>query len=79
MTIPDKIHEIAAIISKDWKKVNYAAVPYLRAMHHLESINDCDGNDNARSIINYFLVNASTWRGETAKEVKKKLNQLVKA
>jgi len=79
MNIPDNISEIAVLISKDWKNVNYAARPYLDAMFSLQSASDTYVNDNARSIINYFLNNASTWRGETAKEVKKKLKTLVNA
>jgi hypothetical protein len=76
MNIPDNISAIATIISKDWKKVNYAARPYLDAMFSLQSINDNYANDSARSIINYFLHNASSWRGETAKAVKQKLKEL---
>jgi hypothetical protein len=79
MNIPDNISEIAAIISSDWKNINYAAQPYLEAMFSLQTISDSCLNDDAPSIINYFLINASTWRGETAREVKKKLKTLVNA
>jgi hypothetical protein len=34
--------------------------------------------DSGESIIIYFLANASTWRGETAKRVKKELNAMLK-
>lgn len=78
MNIPENISQIAAIIRKDWKNVYYGAVPYLDAMHSIQTIDDTYGSDNARGIINYFLNNASTWRGEVARAVKAKLKALIK-
>jgi len=72
------IRQIAREISQDWKKVNFGAVPYLRAMHSLEKVTDMYGCDDAKGIIAYFLCNASTWRGETAKRIKKELKELIK-
>jgi hypothetical protein len=72
------IYQIADEISRDWKKVNYAAKPYLEAMYSLDSINDKYIMDSGRSIVAYFLSNASTWRGETAKRIKKELNAMLK-
>jgi hypothetical protein len=72
------IHVIADEISSDWKKVNYAALPYLKAMYSLTSVNDSYGYDGAKSVILYFLNNASSWRGETAKRVKAELKVMVK-
>lgn len=72
------IYQIAVEIKKDWKKVYFGAVPYLDAMQTLSDISDSYGMDSARSIIAYFLSNASTWRGEKAKEIKKELNALIK-
>jgi hypothetical protein len=69
---------IAKEISKDWSNVYFGAVPYLRAMRTLESVNDYYGMDSAKSIVMYFLANASTWRGEKAREIKKELNKLIK-
>ena len=54
------LFEIAAEIKKDWKPVNYAAVPYLDAMTTLSSINDNYYMDSGSSIVAYFLSNAST-------------------
>jgi len=34
--------------------------------------------DSGDSIVRYFLSNASTWRGETARRVKKELNAMLK-
>jgi hypothetical protein len=68
---------IAAEIRRDWKKVNYAAEPYLNAMRELDSVNDPYFQDSGRSIVAYFLANASSWRGETAKRVKAELKGML--
>jgi hypothetical protein len=70
------IRSIALDIRREWIKVNYAAKPYLDAMLELNSINDKYGFDNARSIILYFLSNASSFRGERAKALKAELKAL---
>lgn len=74
MNLEDKtISEIAAIVRQDWPKVNYAAKPYLAAMECLSDINHQIGFDSGKSVVLYFLSNASAWRGETAKAVKLEL------
>ena len=71
--------EIAAEIRKDWgKKVYFGAKPYLDAMATLNSINDNYGWDSGKTIVLYFLGNASTWRGETAKRIKAELKAMAK-
>lgn len=72
------LYDIAYDIKRDWKKPYFGAVPYLDAMLQLESINDKFYEDSAKSIVLYFLSNASTWRGETAKRVKAELKAMVK-
>jgi hypothetical protein len=69
--------KIVEEIEKDWQKVNYAAVPYLKAMECLESIKDNYYCDTGRAIVSYFLANASSWHGETAKRIKKELRMMV--
>ena len=69
---------IAAEIRKDWKKPYFGAVPYLNAMMCLDSINDNYGFDTGKSIVLYFLANAGTWKGETARRIKKELNAMAK-
>jgi hypothetical protein len=69
---------IAKDIKSDWKNVNYAAKPYLDAMSQLESINDNYYYDSAKSIVLYFLSNASSWRGDKAKSIKSELKALCK-
>jgi hypothetical protein len=72
------IHVIAAEIRSDWAKPYFGAVPYLDAMGSLATVNDCYGLDDARGIILYFLVNATTWRGEVARRVKAELKGMTK-
>ncbi len=71
--------DIASEIRRTWPKVNYAAKPYLEAMESLNSINDNYIMDTGKSIVAYFLANASTWRGEDAKRIKKELNAMLKS
>lgn len=72
------LHEIASEIYRLWKPVNFAAKPYLEAMMSLDSINDDYGADSGRSIVSYFLVNASGFRGPDAKRIKAELKALLK-
>jgi len=76
MTRP--ISDIARDISRAWPKPNYAAVPYLSAMRSLYSIDDAYGYDSGRSVVLYFLSNASTFRGEAAKALKAELKSALK-
>jgi len=71
------LETIARDIRVDWKNVNFAAKPYLAAMHSLGSIDDNFGYDDGRSIVLYFLSNASTWRGPTAKAIKAELKGML--
>ncbi|HXB10845.1 MAG TPA: hypothetical protein VNZ45_02580 [Bacteroidia bacterium] len=73
------LHTIAAEIYADWgSKVNYAAKPYLEAMSTLDSIKENYMYDSGKSIVLYFLANASSWRGETAKRIKAELKAMCK-
>ena len=65
-------------IQKDWKKPYFGAVPYMDAMASLDAITDQYMYDDARSIVRYFLANASSWRGETARRVKAELKGMLK-
>jgi hypothetical protein len=71
------LHEIARDIKTNWPKVNYAAQPYLDALHELESVDDMYYADPASHIVNYFLSNARSWRGPEAKRIKDELKGLV--
>ena len=72
-----KLYEIANEIKSDWKKVNYAAKPYLDAMAQLSDITDQYYYEDARSIVMHFLCNASCWRGEKAKAIKAELKGML--
>jgi hypothetical protein len=80
--IPDvsgmQLNEIARLIARDWRNVYFGAKPYLQAMMSLRSVRDDYGLDSGRSIVMYFLSNASSWRGPLAKEVKKELKKRLK-
>lgn len=72
--------EIAREIHKTWNKVYFGAVPYLEAMATLTT---SDKNEpylfeTAESIVNYFLANATTWRGEDARRIKAELRNMLK-
>jgi hypothetical protein len=73
------LRDIAEEIRADWaSRIYFGAEPYLQAMLSLDSINDHYYQDDARSIVRYFLANAGTWRGDTARRVKAELKALVK-
>lgn len=67
---------IAREIRADWTKPYFGAVPYLQAMGALHSIRDSYYQDSAKSVVLYFLANAGTWRGETARRVKAELKAM---
>jgi hypothetical protein len=75
---PRPICNIAAEIRADWQKPYFGAVPYMGAMLHLYHITDSYGLDSARSILLYFLANASTWRGPTARRIKSEIKEMLK-
>ena len=77
-TTTRSLSEIAKEIRKDWQNVHYGASPYLNALMCLDSIRDSYGQDSAKSMVLYFLSNASTWRGDTARRVKAELNKMCK-
>lgn len=76
--MPRPLYEIAREIRKDWRSVYFGAVPYINAMAALDNINENYGEDSARSVVNYFLANANSWRGEVARRVKAELKAMVK-
>jgi len=72
------LNTIAAEIRKDWgAKTNYAARPYLEAMGRCNEITGSYYADTAASCVRYFLANAGTWRGETARRVKAELKTML--
>jgi len=74
----NSIRELTQVIKADWKNVYFGAVPYLDAMCQLQTIEDSFYLDSGRSVVNYFLANAQTWRGQIAREVKAELKRRLK-
>jgi hypothetical protein len=73
-----ELYTIAADIRKNWPNVYFGAGPYLDAMSTLTTIKDKYGLDSAESVVQYFLANASTWRGEDARRIKAELKGMLK-
>lgn len=70
---------IAKEIKSIWgKNTYYGAIPYINAMERLNEITDRYGMEDGISIVQYFLSNATTWRGEDARRIKKELNSMLK-
>lgn len=72
------LYEIAREIRKTLTKVSPYAEPYLEAMQSLNTIDDNYYLDSGKSIVLYFLSNASTWRGEDARRIKAELKEMLK-
>jgi hypothetical protein len=69
---------IAREIAADWRKPYFGAVPYLQAMAQLDRVSDNYFQDSGKSVVLYFLSNATTWRGDTARRIKAELKAMVK-
>jgi hypothetical protein len=72
-----QIKDIAAEIRSDWTRPYFGAVPYIEAMRTLRTLEDDYGLDLARSVLSYFLANAATWRGDTARRVKAEIKSML--
>lgn len=73
------LSEIALEIATNWQPPSPHAAPYLDAMADLLDLNSVYGADSASSVVAYFLANAGSWHGDTARRVKKELNAMLKA
>ena len=73
------LYKIAAEIRRDWVKVPASANAYLIPMMQLNSVDDDYGFDSGKSVVLYFLSNASTWKGEKARAIKSELKSMVGA
>lgn len=74
------IAQIAKIVQKTWvnKKgpaVYFGAVPYLNEMTYMGDISETVGMDTGKSVVTYFLSNATTYRGDQAKIIKAELKR----
>lgn len=75
--MPRLLHIIAQEIRTDWTKMYFGAVPYVDALATLSRITDRYGAEDAKSIVRYFLANAGSWRGDTARRVKAELKGML--
>jgi len=73
-----KIYEVAKDIAAAWPNVNFAALPYLRVMYQMSAATDTYITEDARSIVLYFLSNASGFRGPKAQALKAELRAIIK-
>jgi len=64
------INRIAGDIMRTWHRPYFGSVPYLQALLSLDNIDEDYGADSARSVVLYFLSNATTWRGPDARRLK---------
>jgi hypothetical protein len=75
------IASIAREISSHWFPVAQAAVPYLGEMLRVRTLYDLcglTGHETGRMAVERFLANASTWRGQAARRIKRELNAHLK-
>lgn len=73
-----ELSAVAQEIRRTWKNVYFGAVPYLDAMATMGDILEPYGYDSGKSIVLYFLSNATTWRGSDARRIKAELKAMVK-
>ena len=77
------LSEIAEEIRITWVRkdgssaVYFGAAPYLEAMRTLTTTRDSYFFDMGDDIVRYFLANANTYRGETARRVKAELRGML--
>ena len=80
MTVQTRfIYEIADEIKADWpaaRNSNHPAGHYVNAMSDIRYITDMYIADSAKTVVLYFLSNASGWRGPVARRVKQELKAL---
>jgi len=73
------LKEIAAEIRADWKpRINGAAEPYVAAMSEISCCREQYGLETGFDMVRGFLMNAQTWRGEVAREIKTELRVMLK-
>jgi hypothetical protein len=75
---PRPLYEIANDIKIDWYPIYFEAKPYLDAMTAMQLPTEPYGLDPGYQIVSYFLANAQTWRGETARRIKQELKDALK-
>jgi len=72
------LYTIAADIIAHWPNPYFGAVPYINAMERMALVKDKYMYEDGKSIVLYFLSNASSWRGEDARRIKTELKLMIK-
>jgi hypothetical protein len=72
------VSEIAHAIDQDWKNISPYAKDYLNAMKEITHIDGAYYFDTAKSVVMYFLANASSYRGDNARAYKALLKEMIK-
>lgn len=75
MTRP--LYVVAKDILRSWPKISPYALPYAQAMLALDTIHDDYVADSGKSVVLYFLSNATTWRGDDARRIKAELKAML--
>jgi hypothetical protein len=70
------LYQICDEIRKDWKTMPEYAKAHFRAIEGANSIDEKYLCESVKSEVLYFLSNASSWRGETAKRIKAELKSM---
>lgn len=71
------LKEIANEILLNWKKPSEYAMPYIKAMATLDTVDDHYMWDTGKDVVMYFLANSALWQGEKADAIKKELKKIV--
>lgn len=74
------LHIIADEIIADWPKAANSGHPagaYLLPMLSLTDVTDRYYYDDGRTIVMYFLSNATSWRGDNARRIKAELREMI--
>jgi hypothetical protein len=77
MTTHRSLSVIAREIARAWPKMSPYAEPYVRAMRCVDTVHDDYVCDSGRTIVLYFLSNATAWRGEDARRIKAELKAML--
>lgn len=75
---PRSLSRIGWEICRLWKNPYFGAVPYIEALKQIDDVHDFYGDERGSSMVNYFLANAGTWKGDDAKRIKAELKEALK-
>jgi len=71
------LNAVAKDIRQSWKNISFNAVPYVEALEFLNRIEDTYIVGSGVSIVQGFLANAGSFRGEDARRIKAELKEML--